>query len=207
LGNSYFEENQRRFLANNEERNAGDLARFHFLTLACDQVVGERLPGDLAELGVYKGNTAFLIAQTARRMARRAYLFDTFEGFADADLIGVDRDKVVEFDDTELASVKAFVGEDSTDFIKGYFPESASALPNDITFALVHIDCDLYAPFRAGLEYFYPRLVPGGYLIMHDYSSLHWDGVERAVDEFFIDKAERIVPIPDRSGTVVIRKL
>jgi len=36
--------------------------------------------------------------------------------------------------------------------------------------------------------------------------SLYWDGVERAVNEFFADKPERFIPIPDKSGTIAIRK-
>ncbi len=42
--------------------------------------------------------------------------------------------------------------------------------------------------------------------MMHDYMSMYWNGVERAVDDFFADKQEAIVPVPDKSGTVVIRK-
>ena len=42
-------------------------------------------------------------------------------------------------------------------------------MPEDMVFALVHLDCDLYAPMRAGLEFFYPKLVPGGFMIIHDY--------------------------------------
>jgi O-methyltransferase len=48
--------------------------------------------------------------------------------------------------------------------------------------------------------------VPGGFLIIHDYMSLYWDGVEKAINEFFADKPERFIPIPDKSGTIVIRK-
>jgi Macrocin-O-methyltransferase (TylF) len=70
----------------------------------------------------------------------------------------------------------------------------------------VHLDCDLYAPFAAGLRYFNPRLVEGGFLIMHDYSSLYWAGAEQAIDEFFADLPEKPIPIPDKSGTAVIRK-
>ena len=41
---------------------------------------------------------------------------------------------------------------------------------------------------------------------MHDYGSLYWDGLEKAVDTFFADRVEAIVPIPDMCGTVVARK-
>lgn len=43
-------------------------------------------------------------------------------------------------------------------------------------------------------------------MIIHDYSSLHWPGVEKAVDEFFADKPEPVVSLPDVCGSVVIRK-
>jgi O-methyltransferase len=60
---------------------------------------------------------------------------------------------------------------------------------------------------KSGLEFFYPRLTPGGFLVLHDYSSLEWDGAEKAIDEFLADKPERVIPIPDKSGTVVLRKI
>lgn len=41
---------------------------------------------------------------------------------------------------------------------------------------------------------------------MHDYSSLFWDGLETAVNEFLADKPEGIVPLPDLAGTVAVRK-
>lgn len=42
---------------------------------------------------------------------------------------------------------------------------------------------------------------------MHDYSSLCWPGATEAVDQFFADKPEFIIPVPDKSGTCVVRKI
>src|SRR5271169_6162588 len=50
------------FLKGNKENNCGDLARYYFLNLVSDQILKEGLKGDVAELGVYKGNTAILLA-------------------------------------------------------------------------------------------------------------------------------------------------
>ena len=188
--------------------NTGDLARFWFFSLAFDQIVKEGLSGDLAELGVYKGNTASLLAAYARRLDATAWLLDTYEGFDPKDLTGFDADiRAQDFTDTSLAAVRARVGDDHVEFVKGYFPASASQLPADGRYCLVHLDCDLYAPMASALAYFYPRLVPGGFLIAHDYSSLHWSGAETAVDEFFLDKPECPMPLPDGAGSVAIRKL
>ena len=189
-----------------QEGNGGDIARFYFFCIIFDQLAKEGLPGDIVEVGVYRGATASVLANFARRLGRTAYLFDTFEGFPREDLTGIDTDKPMVFEDTSLESVRALVGDESVCFVKGYFPGTADQLPDDGSYCLVHIDCDLYAPTRSALEYFYPRMVPGGFMIVHDYSSLHWNGAENAVDQFFAGKPEAVVPLPDGAGSVVIRK-
>jgi hypothetical protein len=184
----------------------GDAARFFFFCLVLDQLDKEGLAGDLAELGVYKGYTATLLATISRRLGKTAYLFDTFEGFHPSDLRGIDAGKGDQFRDTSVEAVKALVGEDSVQYVKGFFPESTGQICGDITYCLVHIDCDLYAPALSALQYFYPRMIPGGFIIIHDYSSLGWSGAERAVDEFFADKVESIIPLPDSAGSAIVRK-
>lgn len=195
------------YIRDNEANNSGDLPRYYGLALMCDQIIKEGLTGDVAELGVYKGNTAFILAALARRLKSTAYLFDTYEGFDCTDLVGIDADKNPNFVDTSLAAVRSFVGESNVQYIKGRFPDSLSGFPEDLKFCFVHIDCDLYSPVSAALHYFYRRLIKGGFLVLHDYAGLYWDGVEKAVDEFFLDKPEMLIPIPDKSGTVVVRKL
>jgi O-methyltransferase len=195
----------RSFYSGNRRNNCGDGVRLNFLSLTCDELVKENIRGSVAELGVYKGNTAFLLAELARFFDTTAYLLDTYEGFPDEDLVG-EGNPSLNYSDTSLESVRSLVGEKNVSFIKGRFPGTANAIPDAERFCLVNLDCDLYAPFSAALQYFYPRLLPGGFLIMHDYSSLHWPLVEKAVDEFFADKPERPILIPDKSGTAVVRK-
>jgi hypothetical protein len=195
------------FLHGNAVNNGGDLSRWYFLHLVCDQILDEGLKGDVAELGVYRGNTAALLASLARRLGRTAYLLDTFAGFSSLDLKGVDANQRIEFADTSVETVRALVGEAATVFVQGQFPKSAEQIPDGTSFVLVHLDCDLYSPMNAGLSYFYPRIAPGGFIILHDYSSLRWPGVKLAVDEFFADKPEKVIPIPDKSGTVVVRRM
>jgi Macrocin-O-methyltransferase (TylF) len=197
----------RDFLHRNSWKNGGDLSRWYFLNLVCDQITHEGVIGDIAEVGVYKGNTAALLANLAREIGSTAYLLDTYAGFSDDDLRGIDAEQKMAFADTSLEAVRSLIGEKSTRYIVGRFPESAQQMPNGLSFALVHLDCDLYSPMKAGLEYFYPLLMPGGFLIMHDYSSLYWPGARQAIDEFFVDKPERLIPIADKSGSAAIRKL
>jgi hypothetical protein len=186
--------------------NEGDISRFYFFCVAFDQLRKEHITGDFAELGVYKGHTASLLAKMARRMGTTAWLLDTFEGFNAADFTGPDAAERVRFTDTSLEAVRKLVGEDNVRYVPGYFPESAAQMPDDLKFALVHIDCDLYSPISNALRYFYPRVLPGGYLIVHDYASLAWAGAEQAVDQFFADKPEAVIPLTDGGGSAVVRK-
>lgn len=194
------------WLAGNRDHNCGDLARFYALYLNLEQVFKDGVPGDLVELGVYKGNSAAMLAAFARRHNRHVYLFDTFAGFDARDLRGVDIERPVQFCDTSVESVQKLVGTEGVTCVQGFFPESTAkiTMPNQI--AVAHIDCDLYEPMKAGLEEFYPRLSPGGMMLLHDYSSGHWPGATRAVDEFFRELPEKPVLLPDKSGTAVVRK-
>jgi Macrocin-O-methyltransferase (TylF) len=189
------------------DKPLGDVARFVFFSLAFDQIHKEGIDGDIAELGVYQGSTAAILARHARRMNRRLFLMDTFEGFDQQDLDSEDPRERLQFSDTSIDAVRSRIGELNTVYIKGRFPKSAAQLPGDGRYCLVHIDADLYAPIISGLEYFYPRLVPGGFLIVHDYGSLCWPGAEKAIDTFFADKPEGVIQIPDGAGSMVIRRL
>jgi predicted O-methyltransferase YrrM len=172
-----------------------------------DYLIEEKLVGNIAEVGVYKGNSAFLLAKYAQRVNSTCYLFDTYEGFDQRDFQGVDsNNKTVSFSDTSLEYVKQIVGEKNVVYVEGYFPESLKQVDELSAFSLVHIDCDLEKPISEALKYFYPKLIKGGFLIMHDHSSLFWPGAKNAIDAFFKDKGEFIIPIPDKSGTCVIRK-
>lgn len=190
------------------ENNAGDLTRFFGLNLCIDQLIEEKLTGNIAELGVFKGNSAFLLAKFASRINTQCYLFDTFEGFDNRDFSGNEKKRFEQdFSGTSLSEVKELVGEENAVYVQGFFPDSVQQTGDTGELILAHIDCDLEMPFRAALQYFYPRLKQGGFLIMHDYSSLYWPGAKNAIDEFFADKPEFIIPIPDKSGTCVVRKV
>ncbi|HET9236344.1 MAG TPA: TylF/MycF/NovP-related O-methyltransferase [Oligoflexus sp.] len=191
----------------NRKNNDADLVRLLFLIQTVEEMLDKNVPGSIAELGVYKGNSAKLLHELAPD--RRIYLFDTFEGFDSKDVkIELKNEvKMTEFKDTSLDQVKRFLGNSrKVVFCPGFFPESSSYVPENETFALVHLDADLYGPTLAGLEYFYERMPKGGTMIVHDYSSGAWPGIKRAVDEFLTDKPETLVRIPDKSGTVIFKK-
>jgi Macrocin-O-methyltransferase (TylF)/Anaphase-promoting complex, cyclosome, subunit 3/Tetratricopeptide repeat len=200
-----FKELLRKWISNNSPHNHGDIARLYALMLNVKQLLAEGVSGDMAELGVYRGNSAAVLAHYSRAYGRQLYLFDTFEGFDGRDLQGIDQKRGEDFSDTSLELVRRLVGQQGVVYVPGFFPQS---IPSDISdlFAVVHLDCDLYTPMKAGLAFFYPRLSPGGLLILHDYSSGYFPGAKQAIDEFAATIQENLVLLPDRFGSALIRK-
>jgi hypothetical protein len=195
-----------KWVKNNGKNNAGDLPRLYALIMNIRQVFDERVEGDIAELGVYRGNSAAILSHYARVHSRELFLFDTFEGFDRRDLIGDDGVKGIQFKDTSLGYVRDFVGEENVTFFPGRFPQSVPAHLHERRFCLVHIDCDLYEPAKAGFEFFFPRLSPGGLLVIHDYANPYWPGIKRAADDYCAGISERLLVFGDKSGTAMIRK-
>ncbi|HEY5311948.1 MAG TPA: TylF/MycF/NovP-related O-methyltransferase [Pirellulales bacterium] len=159
--------------------------------------------GDIAELGVYRGGSAKLLSSYKKH--RTLHLFDTFGGMPDVNA-SIDLHKRGDFCDTSADSVtKYLAGFPNVILHPGFFPDSTKDLAADTRFCFVHLDVDIYESTLAGLNFFYPRLNAGGYLLSHDYSSISCPGVKKAFDEFFVDKPEEVIRLWDTQ--CVLRKL
>jgi O-methyltransferase len=195
---------RREWTAGEPKGNDLDLVRLAFLAINIRALEAAGVPGAFAELGVWRGNSAKVIHRVAPD--RELYLLDTFEGFpaerAEFDPAG---GSSRHFADVSAEDVRDFVGRSElVKFIVGRFPDSARLIPAAERFAFVHIDCDLYEPVKAGLEFFYPRMSRKGLIVVHDFVSGRWPGVPQAVGEFLADKLENPVVIPDASGSAAI---
>jgi O-methyltransferase len=147
------------------------------------------LAGDFAEVGVYRGGTAQILAHHAQHLKKELHLFDTFTGMPDTDP-QKDWHKKGDFSDTSLEAVRARIPAfDGLHFHQGFFPATASPIA-DKQFSVVHIDVDIYNSVKDCCEFFYPRIVQGGILLFDDYGRPTCPGAKLAVDEFFADKPE-----------------
>lgn len=153
------------------------------------------LEGQIAEIGVYRGGTARLLARTVEGMGRTVHLFDTFAGMPETDPVR-DLHRAGDFAETSLDEVRAFLaGSPNVRFHPGFFPQTAGPV-RDERFSFVHVDVDIYQSVRDCCEFFYPRLLPGGVMIFDDYGFLSCPGAKLAVDEFFADKPETPCYLP-----------
>ena len=139
-------------------------------------------PGSIAEVGVYRGGTAYLLCEAAPN--KHIYLFDTFEGMPTVDE-SKDLHKTGDFADTSLEGVKSLLSEfKNVTITKGLFPASAHNVIHPLQFSLVHLDVDIYQSVKEGLHYFWPRLTTGGVIILDDYLEPNCPGAKLATDEF-----------------------
>lgn len=179
------------------------------MRLLAEQLNALAVLGDVAELGVYRGDFAALLC--AAFPDRRIHLFDTFEGFSERDLapersLSLSRAKAGDFSETGVELVRAALPPGAKAvFHPGWFPESFRGCEEE-RFAFVSVDPDLYAPTAAALPLFFDRLSPGGVLLIHDVNSGQFSGPGKAVAEFCARRGLLPLPLCDLHGSVVIRK-
>jgi hypothetical protein len=179
------------------------------------------VPGDIAELGVFRGLGVMtwanlLEAYCIGDRTKTVYGFENWKGFgrlSPEDGARVDSvqkfaggfsprryerelsDAIAIFDADRFVPWKArvkLVGGN----IEETVPVFVRAHPG-VRFSLVHFDCDLYRPTKAALEHLWPRLSRGGVMLFDEYSIPDWPGETKAVDEFFADKPRvRINTLP-----------
>ena len=187
----------------------GDQVRADMLTLLLREITVQGVPGAIAELGVHRGASARILHHYCPE--RRLYLFDTFSGFHDRDMaresMRVGYNQAQQFLDTDVAAVMRTIEPQSPNvvLVPGWFPASLTPQVQQESFALVHLDADLEEPTRAGLDFFWPRMSRGGFLVVHDYNA--WPGARIAVDDFRQKHPVAAIPMPDKSGSIVLAKL
>lgn len=184
-----------------------DFVRTSTLELCANEIKLKKLEGNIAEVGVYKGNFAMKLNLVFPE--KTLYLFDTFEGF-DVKDVAIEKEKNYstseqDFSDTSVDSVLNKMPNRNKCIVKkGFFPETAEGLEENYCF--VSLDPDLYKPIYDGLVYFYPRLTRGGYIFIHDFNNEGYKGARQAVIDFCNKFNIGFTPIPDNSGTAIITK-
>ncbi len=196
------------------DNQTGIAGTWAFLELA--NKVTSSVSGSIAELGVYKGGNAFisLLLGKDTLQERPYHLFDSFAGFPSVSRFDPSA-RANEFADVSVEVVgSTFAHFPNTALHVGMFEDTLSSVADE-TFALVYIDCDLYEPALDCCEFFYPRIRPGGLLLLHDYCEPGRDlpkgctppflGIHKAVHQFFEGKPDRIVPIPESMHVAIIK--
>jgi predicted O-methyltransferase YrrM len=190
--------------------------------LAAKYIVENNVDGDVVECGVWRGGVSIMMAAVLKlcHSSKRLFCFDTFEGMdeqvkkeAEQGLAPVDwagsfhADYVRSLSGLENVKnnfLNCELLDDNLVFIKGdvlQTLEDSTNVPEKI--ALLRLDTDLYDSTKRELEILYPRLVPGGILIIDDYGA--WPGCKKATDEYFADKRKPFMGYIDRNARIGVK--
>jgi O-methyltransferase len=198
---------------------------------AVAHVVERDIDGALMECGVWRGGSVLAMLLTLQHLGvedRDVYLCDTFSGMTepgDEDTSAFDGPALEIFSEAAAAGRRPFehLFDEDTFGLRlvkellhstGYPPERIhfvvgpveETLPDQApdALAVLRLDTDWYASTRHELEHLYPRISPGGVLIVDDYG--HWEGARQAVDEYFEAHGGRpLLARTDYSGRMGIK--
>jgi O-methyltransferase len=147
--------------------------------------------GDLVECGTWRGGMSAAMAEA--QPGHRSVLFDSYEGlpaFTDKDPDVLERQPGVAYEASEeIARAVMQRSGGRYEIRKGWFddtvPKYAAEQP---TIAVLRLDGDLYASTMVCLTHLFPRVAPGGLVIIDDYGGT-WSGCTRAVHDYLSREA------------------
>jgi len=223
-----FDEGDKRIVAHvmSERLSMTSRERLFATLMACRHVAAANIPGDFVECGVWRGGNALIAADVFKRAGRRAniYLFDTFAGMTAPtaqDFDNRERQSAQEqfergqrdghnawcyagLDDVTANFRKAGLLGGNVKMVKGDVLETLSHEENlPAAISVLRLDTDWYESTRTELEVLWPRLSPGGILMIDDYG--HWSGAKRATDEFFASRARPFFHYIDYTGRLAVK--
>lgn len=178
--------------------------RLNSIINAVQYITNNSIGGTVVECGVWKGGSMMAVAYMLQELSdiqRDLYLFDTFEGMTpptDKDVahFNVDAKTLLKSEDEgkrEIYRCYASLEEVRNNLYSTNYPSTKvsfiqgkveDTIPDQAPekIALLRLDTDWYESTRHELEHLFPRLVPGGVIIIDDYG--YWKGCKQATDEY-----------------------
>jgi len=203
------------------------MTSYQRLAAVCDaarQVSRRGVPGAIVECGVWRGGSTMAAALTLlqeKDTERDLYLFDTYTGMSEPG----EEDEASPYDGYDLRrmwkrrtsgwhavpveTVRANMEStgypaERMHYVEGPVEVTVPGSAPDVI-ALLRLDTDWYASTLHELEHLWPRLSPGGVLILDDYG--HYAGARRAVDEYFDAREGRpLLQRVDYTGRMAVKE-
>lgn len=170
------------------------LKRLNNLRALIQIVIEESVPGHLVETGVWRGGCCIMMRAVLAAHGitdRKVYALDSFEGLPPPNPSAYPDDDGLYLNEYEQFAVgleevkenfrRYGLLDDQVEFVKGYFEKTLPAL-DAAPFAVMRLDGDLYESTHLALEHLYPKLSPGGFVIIDDYGCI--PQCANAVDDF-----------------------
>ncbi len=169
------------------------LRRLDNLQYCVEQVLKENVPGDLIEAGVWRGGASIFMRAILKAHGdreRRVWVADSFEGLPPPDprfpqdrdsTFHVHRSLCIPLEEVKANFERYGLLDGQVRFLRGWFKDTLPTAPIE-RLAVARLDGDMYESTLTSLTSLYPRLSPGGYLIVDDYAG--FEACRQAVTDF-----------------------
>lgn len=147
-------------------------------------VLRRNVPGDLIETGVWRGGATILMRGILKAYGvtdRTVWVADSFAGlprpnvekypFDMGDTTYAYAELAIPLERVQANFAAYGLLDDQVRFLKGWFKDTLPTAPVE-RLAVIRLDGDLYESTLDALTNLYPKLSPGGYLIVDDYGCI-----------------------------------
>lgn len=149
-----------------------------------EDALARGVPGDLMETGVWRGGVVILMRAILKAHGvadRRVWAADSFEGLPPPDAEKYPLDAPLQLNKFKQLAVSLEQVQENfrryglldgqVRFLKGWFRDTLPSAPIE-HLAVLRLDGDLYESTMDALTSLYPKLEPGGYIIIDDYNDI-----------------------------------
>jgi O-methyltransferase len=151
------------------------------LQYCVETVIQDEVPGDLIETGVWRGGATILMRGVLKAYGdttRKVWVADSFEGLPAPDAARYPADAIDSYSGQLMVGVDQVrhnferygLLDDQVEFLVGWFKDTLPQAPIE-RLAVLRLDGDMYESTWQAIEALYPKLSPGGFCIVDDYSS------------------------------------
>ena len=169
------------------------LKRLDNLEFCVADVVRRGVPGDVIETGVWRGGAAIFMRAALEAYGdteKLVWAADSFRGLPKpdpsrttdvADALWTIPQLAISLDQVKANFERYGFLDDRVRFLPGWFHETLPSAPIK-RLSILRLDGDLYESTMVALDALYPKLSPGGYVIVDDYDAIQ--GCHQAVEDF-----------------------
>jgi O-methyltransferase len=190
------------------EHVAQDGAHIEFRAYICCWAATQasKLSGDFVECGVNDGWLSLTICKYLdfNALGKSFYLFDTYNGIPAEQVLERERERAAlhQYVDCYEATKVKFAAFPGAKLVRGRVPDTLSTVDIDKV-SYLSIDMNIAKPERDAIEFFWPKLVPGGIVVLDDYAFGGYDAQHEAMDEFAASVGTSILTLPTGQGLIV----
>jgi len=156
--------------------------RLHNIRECFEVVIGDNIPGDLIETGVWRGGACIYMKalvdayERYSSKKRKVFVADSFEGLPAPDSkywadTGAQKIPMLEVSMEEVQNNfrRYNLLDENVIFVKGWFEHSLKTVDiNEL--AILRLDGDMYSSTIQVLDQLYSKVSPGGFIIVDDFS-------------------------------------